>query len=128
MAFCPKCRAEYREGINRCEECDLDLVDKVTTENSVYDISEAKMVELRVFMVAAEAEMIQEMLEQHEIRSLLQGEAASGGLFPTPATPIYLLVDERDLEKAQEILDAYLETEVPVEEGADIVVENKQEP
>lgn len=26
--FCPKCRSEFREGFNRCESCDVDLVEE----------------------------------------------------------------------------------------------------
>lgn len=26
--FCPECGAEYREGYDRCAECDVDLVDQ----------------------------------------------------------------------------------------------------
>ena len=26
MPFCPKCQAEYHEGISRCPDCDIELV------------------------------------------------------------------------------------------------------
>ena len=26
MPFCPQCRLEYRQGFNRCSDCDCDLV------------------------------------------------------------------------------------------------------
>jgi hypothetical protein len=27
--YCPKCRAEYREGFLECTDCDVDLVEKL---------------------------------------------------------------------------------------------------
>jgi hypothetical protein len=30
--FCPNCKAEYREGILRCSECDVDLVFELPAE------------------------------------------------------------------------------------------------
>lgn len=42
MPFCPKCRAEYREGFTRCATCGVDLVDSledvpepITEDNAV---------------------------------------------------------------------------------------------
>lgn len=29
--FCPLCKAEYREGFTRCNDCDVDLVASLTT-------------------------------------------------------------------------------------------------
>ena len=32
--FCPQCKAEYRPGFNRCDDCDVDLVDQLPAEPS----------------------------------------------------------------------------------------------
>ena len=32
MPWCPKCRAEYREGFTECSECHIPLVDELTDE------------------------------------------------------------------------------------------------
>lgn len=32
VPFCPTCKYEYREGIERCPECDVDLVEKLDEE------------------------------------------------------------------------------------------------
>ena len=30
--WCPECKNEYREGITRCADCDVDLVDELPEE------------------------------------------------------------------------------------------------
>lgn len=42
MPWCPKCKAEYREGFTKCSDCKVELVselDEVSDEdaNVVYD-------------------------------------------------------------------------------------------
>lgn len=117
MPFCPECRSEYQPNITHCPDCDLDLVAELTPENMIFDTSEATMVELRTFANAAEAEMVQELLQQNSIRSLIQSGIAGSSLFPTPITATTILVDERDLASAQDLVEAFLETEVVAEEA-----------
>ncbi len=37
MAWCPKCRSEYREGIKVCAECGVELVDELPEEEEYYE-------------------------------------------------------------------------------------------
>lgn len=116
MPFCPKCLSEYKASFTRCRDCDLALVDVLVEDTQSPDDSQAEMVELRKFSTSTEAEMIRGVLEQNDIRSLLQGETSSSALFPA-ATSVSLLVDERDLKEATELVEAYLEAEVVVEDS-----------
>ncbi|MEW6733745.1 MAG: DUF2007 domain-containing protein [Acidobacteriota bacterium] len=119
MPFCPECLGEFKAGITRCEDCNRELVERLTPENTVHDMSATAMVVLRTFANTTEAEMVQEVLEQNGVRVLLQGEVASGTLFPTTATAVNLLVDERDLDRARELVDAYFEAEIVEGETAE---------
>ncbi|MBC7932933.1 MAG: hypothetical protein H7Z38_20410, partial [Rubrivivax sp.] len=44
--FCPVCEAEYEAGISRCADDDAELVERLTPENTLHDLSEASFVPL----------------------------------------------------------------------------------
>jgi hypothetical protein len=115
MAFCPDCQAEYRTGISRCPDCEVDLVDKLTPETSVHDNSDHMFISLRSFNNSAEAAMVFELLERNGIRSFVKGGEV--GIFGTSFHGGAVMVDERDLDRAVELYEAYFESEAaPSEE------------
>jgi hypothetical protein len=65
-----------------------------------------ELAELAGFPTAAEADMIRELLESNEIRTVVRGETDPIGA-TCMAAPTTLLVDERDLERARELYDAF---------------------
>ena len=112
MAFCPNCEAEYKEGIQVCPDCSLELVDKLTPENRLHDISDGEPVPLQSFKTGAEAEMVRELLDQNGIRSFVEG----GDFAVIPSSfsqEVVIMVDERDLDRAVEIYQAYFDAESP---------------
>jgi len=44
--FCPKCKAEYRKGFNRCSDCDIELVSSLP-ESGKEDEEENKLMKDR---------------------------------------------------------------------------------
>lgn len=110
MAFCPNCEAEYREGIAVCPDCNVELVAELTPDNQVHDTSEGEPVPLQSFKTGAEAEMVSELLEQNGIRTFVEG----GDFAVIPSSfsqEVVVMVDERDLDRAIEIYNAYFDAE-----------------
>jgi hypothetical protein len=90
----------------------MELVAELTPENKVHDTSEGEPVPFQSFKTGAEAEMVREMLDQNGIRSFVQGGefAVIPGSF---SQEVVLMVDERDIERAVEIYNAYFDSEPP---------------
>src|SRR5512132_3083053 len=110
MAFCPNCEAEYKEGFTVCPDCQVGLVDKLTSENRVHDRSDGEPVLLRTFKTGAEAEMVREMLNQNGIRSFVEG--GDFAIIPSSfSQEVAVMVDERDLPHAVEIYNAYFDAD-----------------
>ena len=109
--FCPVCEAEYEAGISRCADDDAELVERLTSENTLHDNSEASFVPLHHVGSPAEAEMVVELLTKNDIRAALKsgGMDAFSPLLSATSTGAIILVDERDLERAQEIYDSIFE-------------------
>ena len=70
--FCPVCEAEYEPGITQCPDDNTPLVEQLTPENTVHDGSEASFVPLHKLGSPAEAEMVNDILRQNGIRSVVK--------------------------------------------------------
>jgi hypothetical protein len=107
--FCPECEAEYQAGITRCPDDGTTLVERLTADNVVHDPSEARFVQLYKLGSPAEAEMVNDILRNNGIRSMVKsgGADALSPLLSATAEGAVILVDERDFDRAQEIYSAF---------------------
>jgi hypothetical protein len=106
--FCPICESEYQPGITRCPDDNVELVERLNPETS-HDTSEARFVALHNLGSPAEAEMVNDILVQNGIRSVVQsgGADAFSPLFSATAPGAKVLVDERDYDRALELYKAF---------------------
>lgn len=107
--FCPVCEAEYEPGITRCPDDETQLVEKLTPENTLHDSSEASFVQLHKLGSPAEAEMVNDILRQNGIRSVVKagGSDALSPLLSATSEGAVILVDERDADRALELYKAF---------------------
>jgi len=107
--FCPICEAEYEAGITRCADDGAELVERLMPEGGATDDSEARFVMLHTMSSPAEAEMVNDILRQNGVRSVVQSGAADqfSPLFSVMAPGAQVLVDERDLDRAKELYASF---------------------
>ena len=112
--FCPTCEAEYEPGIRRCSDDGAELVEHLTTEAGAMDDSAARFVILHTLSSPAEAEMVNDILRQNDIRSVVQSGASDSfsPLFSVMAPGAQVLVDERDLDRARELYASFFGDDV----------------
>ena len=107
MPFCPGCMTEYREGFTHCVDCDLELVSALPQESPELRLPDSiNLVKLAGFSTVAEAEMMQELLEDNGIGTLIRGRTDPIGI-PSGAARIELLVAGADLAHSTELYEAY---------------------
>ncbi|HEX8853379.1 MAG TPA: DUF2007 domain-containing protein [Pyrinomonadaceae bacterium] len=118
--FCPVCESEYEAGISVCPDDKTELVERLTPENTLRDHSEARFVPLHNIGSPAEAEMVVDILTQNGIRAVVQsgGMDAFSPLLSTTAPGALVLVDERDLDRAQEIYNSFFGSDTTPLTGA----------
>ena len=107
--FCPVCESEYQAGITRCPDDDSPLVGRLTSENTTHDGSEAKYLPLHHLGSPAEAEMVNDILSQNDIRSVIKsgGADALSPLLSATSEGAIIFVDERDFDRAQELYASF---------------------
>lgn len=100
--ICPVCEAEYEPGITQCPDDNTPLVDRMP---DIHDSSEARFVPLHNLGSPAEAEMVNDLLNQNGIRSMVKsgGNDAFSPLLSATNEGAVILVDERDADRALEI-------------------------
>ncbi|HEV7858500.1 MAG TPA: DUF2007 domain-containing protein [Pyrinomonadaceae bacterium] len=107
--FCPVCESEYEPGITQCPDDEVELVQLLNAEDGAQDDSEARFVALHNVGSPAEAEMVNDILTQNGIRSVVQsgGSDAFSPLLSTTSPGAVVLVDERDYDRALELYNAF---------------------
>ena len=107
--FCPVCESEYKEGITRCPDDNSDLVERLTSDNTAHDSSEATFVPLHFLGSPAEAEMVNDILVQNGIRSVIKsgGADALSPLLSATREGAVVFVDQRDLDRAKELYESF---------------------
>lgn len=106
MPFCPKCRYEYREGIEKCPDCDMKLVAKLH-EKPHEDFIDTELVVVARFMAVADAEMARLKLNGQGIESVVM-DTVSPGLYVgfTMATQgVRLMTRAEDADRARTTLE-----------------------
>ncbi|HKG47065.1 MAG TPA: DUF2007 domain-containing protein [Pyrinomonadaceae bacterium] len=100
--ICPTCEAEYEPGITECPDDNTPLVEQMP---ALHDNSEARFVPLHNLGSPAEAEMVNDILNQNGIRSMVKsgGNDAFSPLLSATNEGAVILVDERDADRALEI-------------------------
>jgi hypothetical protein len=107
--FCPVCESEYKTGITHCHDDGAELVERLTSESAAPDRSEARFVTLHTLSSPAEAEMVNDILQQNGVRSVVQAGAndAFSPVFSAVSPGVAVLVDERDLDRAKELYASF---------------------
>ena len=107
--FCPVCESEYRSGITDCPDDGAELVERLSSEMGATDDSEARFVTLHTLSSPAEAEMVNDILRQNGVRSVVQAGAndAFAPVFSAVSPGVAVLVDERDLDRANELYASF---------------------
>jgi hypothetical protein len=102
MPFCPKCKYEYRPGVETCPDCDVKLVDKPREEPEP-DTEYLDLVEVANFQSDIEAQEARLLLEANGI-----GAVISGDIMHPAAVVLWrnvkLLVTRAAAERALQIL------------------------
>ena len=97
--FCPKCRAEYREGFHVCSDCNVDLIEVIPPE------PEPEFVNLKEVLATynpADVAFLKSLLESEGIQYFFKGEHF---MYMRPlADPVRLMVREDQVEAALELL------------------------
>jgi hypothetical protein len=115
MPYCARCFIEYVEGTTQCEECGAPLLPgsppEAPTHVDLTQDKDVKLVPVRIFTggtAQMQADLARNILRSQGIPSVPEGENAAEIL---PVLDVPLLVREEDVEKANRVLQEYLDTD-----------------
>lgn len=118
MAFCPKCRAEFRDGFDICSDCNVSLVDELPSEQEEISLEQA-MEYLGTIDDLIALKYITSLLEESKINYRLSTTATTSFLKVTYGSKQYvskdIFVEKPRLNEAMEIVVSILGEKVEEE-------------
>ena len=106
IMYCPKCKAEYREGFTECADCQVLLVNELPTESPEPIPAFVELEAILSTKDAGEIALIKSLLEAEDIPFFVQGDHFSG--LYGHAIPVRILVPKNKLEDAKALLSDFL--------------------
>ncbi len=110
--YCPECRGEFREGFTRCDDCGVDLVHELPSEDheapdfvKVFETSEPDVIP--VIKSVLEGAGIPYLVEGEDLMNLFPSEML-GGIYK-PSAEVRFHVTAAQEEAARQLLTAHLE-------------------
>jgi hypothetical protein len=111
LPFCPTCLSEFRPGFDRCEECDVDLVDELPDPPTYEQPPNPAFQSVYETTDMTDALSINTLLEANGIESSVDNSLS--GLYaiglPTPAARIVVTVPSQDAQQAAALIKKTLE-------------------
>jgi predicted amidophosphoribosyltransferase len=105
MPFCPKCRNEYVEGTETCEDCGLALTKTLAPESKTRP-DESDLVEVWYAQGEMDAQLVRSLLESNGIESMLSGESLrlTHGFTVDGLAEVRILVRADDAKRACDVI------------------------
>ena len=97
--FCPKCKAEYNEGVQECADCGVPLVDVLPQEHKKRYVEYVSIVQT---LNPSDIAMIESVLEGSGIDYFIQGENTLSMM--SYILPVRVLVLKEQMDEARELL------------------------
>jgi len=130
MPFCPVCLSEFREGFDRCNACNVELVSELADEINLSEENIQQALEGKELIAVTRGDL--DVVK--ETRDMLAGERVASIIVPdeeAPAHPgmpsrVILVVAKNDLERAMAIIGDRFKNMVEVE-GKEVISDQSYE-
>ncbi|MBU3145145.1 hypothetical protein [Clostridium sp. CF012] len=101
--FCPKCKCEYRDGFNFCSDCNIDLVEKLPSEELPSEEFEySELVTIAETMDFSIIPLVKSILDYGEIKYFIKGEMIRS--IAVLCNIMEIQVPLEDVQKAKDLL------------------------
>jgi len=98
--FCPRCRAEYREGFHICSDCNIELVESLPPlSETAYEFVD--FIEILATYNPADVVFLKSLLESEGIQYFFKGEHF---MYTRLAEPVRLMVRQDQMDEAMELI------------------------